>query len=106
MLTMVNQLIILAVRYTCNCFGQILSNSRVEKSKIQDFHFYVGQFKDGRGKKSGWRKPLTFGKQIHKLSQTRICPEWDSNLGVERHFDPYIRFRPIGHRGPCTIVPI
>lgn len=42
-----------------------------------------GQFMDGGGNLSDWKKNKlpTFCKPTDKLSHTKICPEWNSNLG-------------------------
>lgn len=44
----------------------------------------------GKNQRFGRNSP-TFVKRYDKLSQTRICPEFDSKLGSTRRCDPLAR---------------
>lgn len=80
--------------------GVELSNGVLSPSL--DFNLYPGgHFWNGGRNQSTNRKPSTFDKRIFKLSHSRICPKWDSNLGdnfCKRLCSASACFRPHGHK--------
>lgn len=47
-------------------------------SQLRFFQLYWDrQLIDGKGNQSAHRKPPMFDNRTYKLSNTRICPDWD-----------------------------